>query len=293
MNPCRDMFDETHHVLNFSAIAKEILIEEQPKIIKPKKTNRFSQYMDRKTASIPPIQEVEEDEKDIEINKLKLIITELYTEIEHQKAEYELEQKLERDHIISGYKQIIEDIKEKFEEQKVRALSKVKIEYEEKIKLLNNHYSKLLEDQSDVISIDSSSDEDDSYSDNESPKKAMRNLENIISEQNNKIKLLQQELCEVQVEKERLQREIQVIPKLKEQIKVLKEEQIDYFSTLSAAEEAYSDLQTELREFERKNKKLISEKLQLKEKVDQLEELLSHANDNTDEVESTDVCNNH
>lgn len=270
INPSQDMFDESQHVLNFSAVAKEILVEEQPKIVRQKKKNRFSQYLERNTASVQPIKELEEeeDERDIEINRLKMVICDLYSEIENKNREFKIEQKMEREHIISCYKNLIRELNE----AKNESITEMKRECEE-LRKLNSYYSSLLKDGEDVINIDSSSEDEDS-SPKKSSKEKREDLEEIISEQNNKIKTLQQELCEVKCEKEQLEKEIQVVPKLKEQIRVLREEETNLKLTLREAEEAYSELQLDIQEEKVKTKKLLSENLQLKERVEYLEEQL-------------------
>ncbi|XP_018575548.1 kinesin-like protein subito [Anoplophora glabripennis] len=265
INPSRDMFDESQHVLNFSAIAKEISVD-QPKLTKPKKKNRFSLYMEG--GAIEEVQE--EDEKDIEMNRLKEIISDLYTEIENMRREFKIEQKMERDYIISSYKEFID----RLTQDKDRAINEVKKELEEANKLVN-YYSNIL-DQEDVISVDSSSEDEDSPS--KLFKKEKEDLEKIISEQNSEINNLRGELRDVRFEMERLEKEVQVVPKLRENIKNLTEDQSNLKVTLIEAKEAYSELQSEIQEEQDKNKKLTSENLQLKERVEYLEEQLSLAN---------------
>ncbi|KAJ8953366.1 hypothetical protein NQ318_023482 [Aromia moschata] len=278
MNPARDMFDETQHVLNFAAVAKEILIEEQQKIVKPKK-NRFSQYMERKSLSVPFMQIIEEDEKDIEINKLKIMISDLYMEMEQKRLEYQQELSEEREYIRSEYKKFIEELRERHMQQKVEAINKVKREYEEIIQSLNRNRRCL--DDSEVVILDSSSDEDDASE--RTSKQVIIDLERITTEQNDKIKLLEQNL---KCQNEKSNKEIS---ELKEHIRALKEEEFKLKVTLDEAEQAYSELQLELREADTKTKKLISEKLQLQEKVEQLEEVITHLTNDSDESED-DPC---
>lgn len=269
INPSRDVFDESQHVLNFSAIAKEIVVEEQVKVIKPKKKNRFSQYMDSKAGSVQQVTEVE-DEKDKEIYRLKVIILDMYEEMEKQRKEFEVEQTVEREHIISSYKILLNTLTE----EKNATISELKKKCEE-MKALNDYYCDLLQGEEDVICLDSSNEEDTVLKKNY--EEVIKEFEKTVSEQNIKVSALQQKLCEAECEIETLKKKAQEVPKLKEEIKVLTEECNDLKITLSDAEKAYAELQSELQEEKEKNKELMSKNLQLREKEEYLEEhLLSH-----------------
>lgn len=71
VNPARNMFDESHHVLNFSAIANEIIVE-RPQI----KKSRFSSYMKSRSTSIAVIPEEHED-LHAEIERLAELVVQL------------------------------------------------------------------------------------------------------------------------------------------------------------------------------------------------------------------------
>lgn len=75
INPSRDMFDESHHVLNFSAIAKDIIIE-QPQIVKLKKKSRFSDYMQTNGTLVSASSEESRDLYD-QIEHLKNLVAQL------------------------------------------------------------------------------------------------------------------------------------------------------------------------------------------------------------------------
>lgn len=71
INPTRSMFDESHHVLNFSAIANDIIVE-RPQI----KKSRFSSYMKNRGTSIAVISEESED-LHAEIDRLMNMVAQL------------------------------------------------------------------------------------------------------------------------------------------------------------------------------------------------------------------------
>lgn len=71
INPCKGMFDETHHVLNFSAIAKDIVIE-QPIKPKLKITNRFSELVNGRSTACAPITEASETIEELQEALLQL-----------------------------------------------------------------------------------------------------------------------------------------------------------------------------------------------------------------------------
>lgn len=149
INPSRDMFDESQHVLNFSAIAKEILVVEKPKL--PKK-NRFSLYLEQKQ-KMPKVEE-ENDEREEEMNRLKSIITDLYNELESKKREFEVEMHEEREHVKSCYKAIIRDLKQDFEAE-MKAMKE-----QHRVEMESLRSRKLRVSEKEVISVDSSTDEE-------------------------------------------------------------------------------------------------------------------------------------
>lgn len=77
INPTRDMFDESYHVLNFSAIAREIVIDRPEVQLKTqKKRNRFSAYLENRSTSYGAMPEVDEDMY-AEVERLKDIVSQL------------------------------------------------------------------------------------------------------------------------------------------------------------------------------------------------------------------------
>ncbi|KAF5289864.1 hypothetical protein FQR65_LT01998 [Abscondita terminalis] len=88
MNPTIEMFDESQHVLNFSALAKQVSIEQQQLIERPK--NKIVEH---------------EYEVDTDIEDLRIQVAFLSNEIEQEEINHEDE----IEHISQTYKKIIAD----------------------------------------------------------------------------------------------------------------------------------------------------------------------------------------
>lgn len=100
INPTKDMFDETQHVLHFSAVAKDAnTIYQQPV------ATTFSDYIEKKNSVL------EELAYKSRIDRLKSLIAELADEIEQQKVNH----KEERDYIIVTYKKHLAEAHEYWE----------------------------------------------------------------------------------------------------------------------------------------------------------------------------------
>ncbi|KAF2882255.1 hypothetical protein ILUMI_23923 [Ignelater luminosus] len=94
ISPAKDMFDETQHVLHFSAIAKDAKIDQQPIA-----TTTFSDYIENDN-SFSAIMLEEEALQNSRIDELETRIAELIENIEQQKVH----NKEEREYIMATYK---------------------------------------------------------------------------------------------------------------------------------------------------------------------------------------------
>ncbi|KAJ8924017.1 hypothetical protein NQ315_006794 [Exocentrus adspersus] len=234
INPSQDAFDESQHVLAFSAIAREVFIEEHPKNLKPKTTNRFSLYLEKAAGSNQAL----DNEKDREINRLKMCVSELYNELELQKQTLEEEWRVEKKFINTEYQKFLREERERYEKRNAAALNNLREKYEQKISELRNYYSDLLQDQEDIIVLDSSSEDENTSADN-------HNL-NIISEQSELIRTLQIELNEVKLENEKLRKDTEEMYELKKQIKAVVEEYNELKITLAEATQECLELQKKI-----------------------------------------------
>ncbi|CAH0546445.1 unnamed protein product [Brassicogethes aeneus] len=194
VNPCRELFDETQHVLNFSAIAKNIIIEEEPVKPLPKKTGRFSQYMNGRSTSIKPI--IEEDKgmeqdykKDYEneyetVEKLKNYISEMQLDFETKWQEREEMERLDRLKITETYDGVIAKIYAMHKGIQERAEANHKEELEKERAKWREHYRhkrvKYDDDNDDSDVIDLVSDNEDDNDDGDGRKEVKENV--IISE---------------------------------------------------------------------------------------------------------------
>ncbi|KAK4885199.1 hypothetical protein RN001_001470 [Aquatica leii] len=141
INPISNMFDESMHVLNFSAIAKDVTVDEQQLIERPK--NKLPN---------------EECQIDISVDDLKIQYAFLCEQIEQEKIDYEEE----REYIIQKYKELIQNANT-FWESKCQNLQ-ARIVENKRIALdlvdINMQKNNKKRKKISVIIIDSSSDEE-------------------------------------------------------------------------------------------------------------------------------------
>ncbi|XP_017771860.1 PREDICTED: kinesin-like protein subito [Nicrophorus vespilloides] len=99
MNPIPDMFDETMHVLNFSAIAKDIIVEQQLT-----KKDRLSRNMEKINS-----------EEIVEIERLRDTVSSLILELQDEKMKSIETDKETRSYLIKEFSKMMDDIKEEYE----------------------------------------------------------------------------------------------------------------------------------------------------------------------------------
>ncbi|CAH1110005.1 unnamed protein product [Psylliodes chrysocephalus] len=152
INPSRNMYDETIHVLNFSAIAKQIIIEEQlPKVAR--KRTRFSLLLENK----------EKDQRGNNCLKVNNVESTLFPKEKQRKKSYnslneEYHQLLlEKDSLIEYYEEQIDLEKDRVIEIYKDLLDKRQKRHNDELMRLKEEYERKC---ANVISI--SSDESDS-----------------------------------------------------------------------------------------------------------------------------------
>ncbi|KAL3276236.1 hypothetical protein HHI36_020952 [Cryptolaemus montrouzieri] len=150
VNPCRELFDETQHVLNFSAIAKEVIIQ-QPDF---RKKNRLSQYVLDQSTEI-----LSDDEEDILAKKKR--INELIDSIADYSCRLSEEERLQfsmRAELLAKHQNKFEERINELENEFVEKEMALKRKYEMKLKA---HLLSIKEKHSDLsITSDSSDDFD-------------------------------------------------------------------------------------------------------------------------------------
>nr|XP_023022053.1 kinesin-like protein subito [Leptinotarsa decemlineata] len=272
INPCRDMFDETYQALNFAAIAKEIVIEEQP--TKPiRRKNRFSDMAEHAKPNLEPVEEVN-DARDQELEQLRKMVVDLYNEIEHNKEEHYKEVEEEREYTINLYKDFIKkkeiQHKEEIEEAVERTVERLEEQHRRKIEQLKFEFlNKSSNGNDSVISIDDSSTEE------ASPQKKSRD----ISDQTEKIQELKHHIALMEVElseqtkilKKYQQNQKQYdrqIGELQQELDKLKIELTDSQVLLRQAKESYMSLLDENDYLKEQRKKLLAENFLLEEKYE-------------------------
>ncbi|CAH1119558.1 unnamed protein product [Phaedon cochleariae] len=266
INPSRDMLDETHHALNFSAIAKEIIIEEQPK--KPmKRKNRFSEQMEHK-----------DEVEDRETRKLKHMVCELYNEIEQMKHDHQKEIDDEKLYVSNLYKKYYEDKLKRLETEKAA-----------EIEMLHEKYQLELEKYTDdsVINISSSSNECNSPC---TDHKAERNssMKNQIDKLKEDDLLLKNELEEMKNKVKRFSLEN---VKLQEESAMWRQEYMEKDTLLKDAQLLHEELQEELEEIRKELKELRAKYIWLSEENDRTEQRLMYQHSYKDSHDSDEEEN--
>ncbi|XP_045462750.1 kinesin-like protein KIF11-A [Harmonia axyridis] len=108
INPCRELLEETQHVLNFSAIAKDIVVDESPLMIS-RRSERITQFLRQRldnaigTETANGMEELK--------NELAEIVSKMEMEDMNQMKEIEMM----RNHIISEYNKKQEEQNEEME----------------------------------------------------------------------------------------------------------------------------------------------------------------------------------
>ncbi|XP_056635614.1 kinesin-like protein subito [Diorhabda sublineata] len=272
VNLSRDMFDETIHVLNFSALASTIIVEEE--LSKPiKRENRFSLMMQKEeTPTENKVTIIEHRnygylkkkliESQNEITKLKREINRLNSEIKqnlidpneeierlHKAIETIIDERdnimvtcekriiEERESLNAIYKEYMERYAKIYKENEEHVIRRLREEYEEKI----------AEMQTITISSD----------DEESPETSHNN---------------------------RLKRELEQ----SENLRKLQKEKLEYTeSLLEDAKEEYRSSQKEIKRVSQENNQLKSEVVKLKEEIESLKLQLMHQSMNFLDDESS------
>ncbi|KAK9885782.1 hypothetical protein WA026_013651 [Henosepilachna vigintioctopunctata] len=155
MNPCRALFDETQHVLNFSAIAKEIVVNPQPKLI------------EKQLTGLPGSTEIPEDEIERKIYEKERLIQELkdgisyyITKLEEEKENDELKNMNMRMEINAKYTEIKEKINAEFEEKYKMTELTLKNTYRQKLKEFKTSLITSMKEKDETFSPSESSDDD-------------------------------------------------------------------------------------------------------------------------------------
>lgn len=104
INPIINMYDESQHVLNFSAIAKDIIVESQ-KPSKLEKDRRFSEYIEARSTIAPPKIIVEECDNPELLEKVE----QLYMEIDRLKYENEASEVKIRTEITDNFVKLMDN----------------------------------------------------------------------------------------------------------------------------------------------------------------------------------------
>lgn len=153
MNPSKNMFEESLHVLNFSAIAKDIIVKQAPP--KPKPKNRFSAYLQSRSTAYSDINQ-KKVERDQEVEKLQDIIDKLYFELEQIKRERTEDEDRVREEVVREQNAIIEDLRSHYKNR----MAVVESRHREHIEAMREIYKNSIEEESEVITLDSSSDDE-------------------------------------------------------------------------------------------------------------------------------------
>ncbi|KAK4876269.1 hypothetical protein RN001_012691 [Aquatica leii] len=173
INTCREMFEETQHVLQFSAIAKDVIVEQQ--MLKACRTKRVSELLDTQIDKM-------------NVKELQEQIAFLSDELKQQR----LDNEKDREHVIRSYKAILEDTN-KYWEKKIDELQCTLAETLRDVK----HDIKTPE--MSVIVLNSSSEENDNE-DEENEGNVEDRLKDEIHQLQLKLKIQQDEMDRAEAE---------------------------------------------------------------------------------------------
>ncbi|XP_072382183.1 kinesin-like protein subito isoform X2 [Diabrotica undecimpunctata] len=268
INPSRNMFDETVHVLNFSAIAKSVIVKEElPKPIK--KETRFSILM--KAENSPRFKDVVTNKLEVEkltkkynrakeeIRRLQTLVNRLNEELSEGLTSDEKSEEIkhlhraidkiidERDSVIQIYeKKMVENadrISAVYEESIARYIEMHKKDKQESIQRIRKEYEERIAEMQ-VITISSSDEEDDS------PKKpngkSQKELEDRIVHYQN------------------------LVGEMSDELRGLREELKDKEDLLEDAKEHFTLLELDIESYRKKYNKEKSEAVLLREQIELL-----------------------
>ncbi|XP_018325823.1 kinesin-like protein subito [Agrilus planipennis] len=275
LNPSRIMFDESLHVLNFSAIAKDIIVEKTI-IRNERRESRFSQFLQSKSTGISEFQKYYDEEKEA----LKSIICQLQTELQLNEDTYQRD----RARIVAGYKDIIDNI-ERCHQQQMANLKQIE---DNKVKLLEGKINMLksqLDNDCKSGIIDLTMDENDIDYYIEELERCQRDIERQkihyegeLRKKDVEITYLNKKLSIAEEDNQKLH--------LQEKIKQLEEEVATLKDTLSDAQNDYVELEAKLSEYQDLYEAQVLKIVQLEEENSQLKAALHNSvRDSEDDFE--------
>lgn len=150
INPTAVMLEESLHTLNFSAVAKEVVLKRTP--IKIKKQHRLSSYIQAKNLFA-----ANREEDAYEINRMQDLIDKLYLELERQTQYYATQEDRIREEIWEQQKTIYDEMKENHREE----ITAIRDSHKRYIQGLKELYEAKYKPVEVVNLVSSSSDEDE------------------------------------------------------------------------------------------------------------------------------------
>ncbi|CAG9772401.1 unnamed protein product [Ceutorhynchus assimilis] len=246
INPSPEMYDDTQHVLTFSAIAQEITTKLEPQFLK---RSRYSAYNSNISKYVK--EEEQYDEQDEEIRRLRYERADLVLEISQQKERFNKEIEEERNYLIENHEKVINLISEQVKnlKQKNKELEKSKAVLEQQIRQLKRE---LIEKDEDEVIVLSSSEE----SADEEGEDKNKNLEWKIAD-------YQQELEELKVQNKKLKEEIKQLDEKYQELHKINREQSeeieDLKHTLFDSKKDFALLSSELEKYKKSVQELTSE----------------------------------
>ncbi|CAG9772359.1 unnamed protein product [Ceutorhynchus assimilis] len=280
INASPDMYDDTQHVLMFSAVAQEITTRVEPKILK---RSRYSAY--NKNLLNYVIEEKENDERNEEITKLRNEKADLVLELTKQKELFDKEMEEERNYVIENHEKRFNILSKQVTalKQENKQLEKSKVLLERQVRQLKME----LIEKEQVITFSSNKD-----SGNEGGETENKDLEYKIAayqleveglkDKNQKLKEDVKELVAKYLEQERIYQE------QGEEIQELRD-------TLSDSKMDFESLSNELERHKKSVQELTSEIVELSDKrafdEQELEDLRQQNYQLRQEIENMEAVN--
>ncbi|RZB40067.1 Kinesin domain containing protein, partial [Asbolus verrucosus] len=204
INPKCDMFDETQHVLNFSAVAQDIAIERRPgeTFLVKRRRSRFTDFAQNRSR-------MEGNQPEGEVEELRNAVLFLQNQLELQHNEFEFNLKLSHDFIAEGYEKLVKEVKDNVERRVKDAERYIMLKYEMKLMSLNLKYKEILMNQQSESSsvVHSKEDTEELKEKIKELKKRVAELEKAVALLKLEVKIREQQIRQLQKKEQQLRNE--------------------------------------------------------------------------------------
>lgn len=293
VNASREMFDESQHVLNFSAIAKDITIEKVLKNEHIPVNKRFSQYIQSRSTALPDINETEQSEVDI----LREQVLVLSLELEQQQQMFAEKESAIRREIVNAFqernKEMMNNWKKRMEAEKQEIVDS----YDIRIKNLVEFYDNEKQNEakrmrlSSVIELDSTMNDEieDLREELKSKKDEIERLQNCLNDYQKRASTLQAEKSQVEfqlsAQNSIIENDKKKIQEISLDLLKLKNQNLKLEQVILDAEKEVTETLNEKRDIEKQLEEKVLEVIQLKEELHNLQGVNSYYTKHVEQLE--------